>query len=249
MVVVAVVLAVVVVVAVVLEVAATVEEEMAGAGLEEAALAAVVPEAEESVEEERPAYLPAVQRKRKRGRKKPRLVIRGTPLAEIEKKNVTLSGEMPQVETAPAASPAAQEPDAVPTAPEPTPVSAAPKPSPAPTAPKLPPPPSVPEERDAPRMPTLHRRPDWNGVPETLTKAATELKEAGLTESRARRIYDQLMATRRQQGESTKNLSFDRIVKSMAKQIPKVQKSQGTREVDFQVVTKNNKTYLKPVPK
>lgn len=192
---------------------------------------------EESVEEERPAYLPAVQRKRRRRRKKPRLVIRGTPLGEIEKRNVALASETAETEVAPPALPA-------------TPLTAVPEPTPVQTVPKLPHPvPMETEEISVPRVPNLHRRPDWNGVSESLTQAATELKGAGLTESRARRIYDELMSTRKRQGESTTNLSFDRIVKSMAKQIPKVQKSHGTGEVDFQVVTKNNKTYLKPVPK
>ena len=199
---------------------------------------------EESPEAERPEYLPAVQRKRRRRGKKPQLVIRGTPLAEIEKKNVALAEEVPEVETTPATS------ESAPVPPEQLPSANAQQPPPVATPPKLPSSVSAPvEEVSVPRMPTLVRRPDWDGIPQSLSNAATELKGAGLTESRARRIYDELMAARQRQGESTQNISFDRIVKSMAKQIPKVQKSHGTRDVDFQVVTKNNKTYLKPVPK
>jgi hypothetical protein len=75
------------------------------------------------------------------------------------------------------------------------------------------------------------------------------LGRAGISEQRARVIYDTLVSARRQQGEGADDLSFDRIVRSMAKQVPKVRDTHGAEQMDFAVVRKGDKVYLKPVPK
>lgn len=75
------------------------------------------------------------------------------------------------------------------------------------------------------------------------------LGRAGISEQRARVIYDTLVSARRQQGEAADDLSFDRIVRSMAKQVPKVRDTHGAEQMDFAVVRKGDKVYLKPVPK
>ena len=206
--------------------------------------------AERGEEEERPDFIPAVARKRKRGKKRPQDLIRGKPLAEIEKRNDAFEDKSAEGGASQEQAPNGPDNGGAPTNPESHPTQFETRP---PTLPKNTPL-TAPMTREAeeislPRMPTLQRRSDWDGVSNSLEKATNKLSGAGLTESRARRIYNELISARRLQGESTDDLSFDRIVKSMAKQIPKIQASHGTDEVDFQVVTKNNKTYLKPVPK
>ncbi len=98
------------------------------------------------------------------------------------------------------------------------------------------------------RVPQLSQ-PKWGDVPETIGGAAKVLGGAGISEDRARKIFGDLVEARKKQGESVDSLSFQKIVKSMAKQVPKLREKHDARDVDFQVVTKKNKVYLKPVPK
>lgn len=92
-------------------------------------------------------------------------------------------------------------------------------------------------------------KPNWGDVPETIGGAAKVLGGAGISEDRARKIFGDLVEARKKQGESIDSLSFQKIVKSMAKQVPKLREKHDAQDLDFQVVTKKNKVYLKPVPK
>ena len=65
----------------------------------------------------------------------------------------------------------------------------------------------------------------------------------------ARRVYNNLIEAKRRCNEPTDNLSFDAVKRSMEKQRESLQKKRGAREVDFQVVIKDGKAYLKPETK
>ncbi|MFU8804639.1 MAG: MXAN_5187 C-terminal domain-containing protein [Bradymonadaceae bacterium] len=64
-----------------------------------------------------------------------------------------------------------------------------------------------------------------------------------------RRIYDSLVEAKRRCNESTANLSYDAVKKSMDKQREQLKRSKGARDVDFKVVIKEGKAYLKPEAK
>lgn len=68
-------------------------------------------------------------------------------------------------------------------------------------------------------------------------------------EDEARQVYDKLIATKRQLNESTQGLSYDQVRQSMQSQRDQIRQSRGAAEVDFQVVVKDGRAFLKPVPK
>lgn len=65
----------------------------------------------------------------------------------------------------------------------------------------------------------------------------------------SRRVYESLIEAKRRCNESTANLSYDAVRKSMEKQREQLQKSRGARDVEFKVVIKEGKAYLKPEAK
>jgi len=162
------------------------------------------------------AYVPAVARKRLRGKKAAEL--RGAPLAQVEGVN---AGEAAPAAGAEAPPPPTHESSGTPRYQPPSPAASA----------------------------GAQSGGAWSQLDSKSQQAAGVLNGAGISESRARAIYDTLVTARRQQGESTDKLSFEKIVKSMAKQVPKVRDAHGASAVDFDVVKKGTKVYLKPVPK
>jgi hypothetical protein len=68
-------------------------------------------------------------------------------------------------------------------------------------------------------------------------------------EDEARQVYDKLIATKRQLNESTQGLSYDQVRQSMQTQRDQLRQSRGAADVDFQVVVKDGRAFLKPVPK
>lgn len=66
---------------------------------------------------------------------------------------------------------------------------------------------------------------------------------------RLRRVYDAYIAARRRTGEPIKGLTFDKMMKSIHKQMPKIQKKHGSREVEFSVEVRQGKAVLKAAPK
>lgn len=64
-----------------------------------------------------------------------------------------------------------------------------------------------------------------------------------------REIYNQYVQARRQAGESTANITYDKLAKSLQTQRQTLKKKHGDRNVDFEVVTKNGRTMIRPVIK
>jgi hypothetical protein len=68
-----------------------------------------------------------------------------------------------------------------------------------------------------------------------------------LTEERCQKIYRTYLAAKKRCGESA-NVDYDSMVKSMRKQVPRLQE-RGYKDIDFKVVIKDGKAALKPVGK
>ena len=101
-------------------------------------------------------------------------------------------------------------------------------------------------------LPHSHDQADTppDGVPAFMgypTDAAAPQAPA-LSQARMKQIYDSYIETRRQCNEPTHNVSFQSLISTLEKQIPRL-KEKGYNEVDFQVIVKDGKAALKPVGK
>ncbi len=104
-----------------------------------------------------------------------------------------------------------------------------------------------------PRTPgVLERRAPTQPTPAPAQPASEDrsaLKAAGISEDRLNSIYNSLVDARRRCKEDTGGLSIDSVARSIAKQAPTIMKKHNASGVDFQVVIKDGRAYLKPVPK
>ncbi|RAL22320.1 hypothetical protein DL240_10750 [Lujinxingia litoralis] len=62
----------------------------------------------------------------------------------------------------------------------------------------------------------------------------------------SRQVYERLLEAKRRCNEPTDKLSYDAVKRSMDRQRAELQRTRGARNVDFQVVIKGGKAYLKP---
>lgn len=65
----------------------------------------------------------------------------------------------------------------------------------------------------------------------------------------AQRVYRQLLEAKRRCNEPTSGLSYENVAKSMKKQRDKIRKSRGASDVEFKVVIKDGRAFLKPETK
>ncbi len=65
----------------------------------------------------------------------------------------------------------------------------------------------------------------------------------------ARDVYNKLVEAKQRCNEPTANLTFESVQRSMEQQRDRLRQSHGARDVDFQVVIKDGKAYLKPETK
>lgn len=65
-------------------------------------------------------------------------------------------------------------------------------------------------------------------------------------EQRAKAVYDKLVAAKRQCNEPTAGLTYEAVKSSLAKQTQHLKKTRGANDVNFQVVIKDGKAFLKP---
>jgi hypothetical protein len=71
----------------------------------------------------------------------------------------------------------------------------------------------------------------------------------GMTEKQTKDLYKRYVQARSLVGESTSNLSYDKLVRTLNKQAPKIMKQHKAKGVDFSVVIKDDKVILKAKPK
>lgn len=85
-------------------------------------------------------------------------------------------------------------------------------------------------------------------VSKTKNKVA-EPKSASAEETRLRGLYDAYLQAREKTGQPTQGITYEKMVKSINKQLPQIQKKHGSKKVEFCVVVKEGKAILKAVPK
>jgi hypothetical protein len=71
----------------------------------------------------------------------------------------------------------------------------------------------------------------------------------GVSEKDARALYDRYVQAKKLVGDSVENLSYDKIVKTISTQAPRIMKQYGAKGVEFNVVLKDDKVILKAKPK
>lgn len=65
----------------------------------------------------------------------------------------------------------------------------------------------------------------------------------------ARRVFNELIETKKKLNESTAGLTYESVQKSMQAQTEQLRQTRGAKEVDFKVVVKDGKAFLKPQTK
>ncbi len=73
--------------------------------------------------------------------------------------------------------------------------------------------------------------------------------KSDLSEQKMREIYAKYVGAKRAANESTAGITFDKLAQSLRAQAEKIRTSHPTRTIDFEVVTKDGKTALRPVVK
>lgn len=74
-------------------------------------------------------------------------------------------------------------------------------------------------------------------------------RQAPSPEDRLKRLYRAYVAAKKKVGEPVEGITYDRLVRTLQKQIPAIQQKTGCRHVDFKIEIKNGKAVLKAVPK
>jgi hypothetical protein len=69
------------------------------------------------------------------------------------------------------------------------------------------------------------------------------------SDDHSRKIYDNLVEAKRRCKEDTSNLNYDKFKQTMDRQRSQIQKKKGGRDVDFKVVIKEGRAFLKPETK
>jgi hypothetical protein len=71
----------------------------------------------------------------------------------------------------------------------------------------------------------------------------------GMNEAAARQLYERYVSAKRVVGEDVSQLRYESVIKSLAKQAPKIMSDHQARGVEFAVVIKDKKVILKATPK
>lgn len=72
---------------------------------------------------------------------------------------------------------------------------------------------------------------------------------AGLSDERSRKIYDTLLQAKKRCNEDTSKLNYNTFKTTIERQRVQIQRNKGARDVDFRVVIKNGRAFLKPETK
>jgi len=67
-------------------------------------------------------------------------------------------------------------------------------------------------------------------------------------DNRMQRLYRAYVSAKKRTGESTDGLTYDRLVRTLRKQVPTIQARTGCKRVDFKIEIKQGKAILKAVP-
>jgi hypothetical protein len=70
-----------------------------------------------------------------------------------------------------------------------------------------------------------------------------------MSEKETRELYDRYVQARKLVGESTANLTYEKLVKQLDKQASQIMAQHAARAVEFSVVLKDDKVILKAKPR
>jgi hypothetical protein len=109
-------------------------------------------------------------------------------------------------------------------------------------------------KEDKERMQRHRQSIQRGGAQRTIQRSNTQRPAAsqssgGGQDDQVKRVYRNLVEAKRRCNESTNNLSYDSVARSMNQQRERLRKSHGARDVDFKVVIKDGRAFLKPEPK
>jgi hypothetical protein len=71
------------------------------------------------------------------------------------------------------------------------------------------------------------------------------LKEKGISEEQLQSIYRRFVKAKKLCGEDTSSIHFESLAKSIIQQIPKIQKQNPGKEIEFQVVVRNGRAIIR----
>jgi len=72
--------------------------------------------------------------------------------------------------------------------------------------------------------------------------------QGGADRGKLEKTYQTFLAARKKTGESTSNMSYNKVMQQFEKKIPDFKKRHGCRDVQFKVVIKDGKAKIKAVP-
>jgi hypothetical protein len=71
----------------------------------------------------------------------------------------------------------------------------------------------------------------------------------GMSDDDTRALYQKYVKARQLVGDSTDGLTYEKLVRSLNKEAPRIMEQHKARGVEFNVVIKDNKVVLKAKPK
>lgn len=95
-------------------------------------------------------------------------------------------------------------------------------------------PPPIPKTATPPSSPAVRKVPSGAGPANT--------------DNRMQSLYRAYVTAKKRTGESTDGLTYDRLVRTLQKQVPTIQARTGCKRVDFKIEIKQGKAILKAVP-
>lgn len=124
-------------------------------------------------------------------------------------------------------------------------------PAAAPPAAATPPPVEPPPRQAAPRAPAASAATPAPAPPRERrpTPAQSEAAATDLNEQRLRQIYARYVDAKRAAQESTAGLTFERLAESLRTQTAKLREKNPSKNVDYEVITRDGKTMIKPILK
>ncbi|MBA2663904.1 MAG: hypothetical protein H0U74_16565 [Bradymonadaceae bacterium] len=108
---------------------------------------------------------------------------------------------------------------------------------------------SEPASPTAPAASAPAAAPRATGINRVIQRRTEAPASAGGDDDNARQVYNKLVEAKQRCNEPTANLSYEGVKKSMEQQREHLRNTRGSNNVDFQVVIKDGKAYLKPDPK
>jgi hypothetical protein len=96
----------------------------------------------------------------------------------------------------------------------------------------------------APAQPSGNKRPPPPPPPRAVTRRAN-----GVSDDQIQTIFNRYVQARASNAERTDNVRIETIAKSVREMMPKLEQKHAGKKIEFEVVVRNGKVALKPVPK